>query len=278
MFTMRFCGRVAAVVSLFAATAIACSEDTERTPGAGGDGGPGGSGAQGGEGASNGQTGGSGGTGALGGQGGSDGNPQTGGVGSGAAPATGGTPPGGDGGAAGATDAGSHAGDGGASGGTDSGSDTGVSAEGGVEPDATAEGGHGGAAGATDAGSDAEVSAEGGVEPDAGGGSQPIRLEAHGCTRAGASDSTGQATVELTWNNPHQACRVIAVGATVVWTGNFAAHPLAGGVAPNNDTSSAISTSDQSGASASVTFAQAGDYPYFCTLHSGTMRGVLYVE
>jgi plastocyanin len=247
MFTMRFCGRVAAVVSLFAATAIACSEDTERTPGAGGDGGPGGSGAQGGEGASNGQTGGSGGTGALGGQGGSDGNPQTGGVGSGAAPATGGTPSGGDGGAAGATDAGSHAGDGGASGGTDSGSDTGVSAE-------------------------------GGVEPDAGGGSQPIRLEAHGCTRAGASDSTGQATVELTWNNPHQACRVIAVGATVVWTGNFAAHPLAGGVAPNNDTSSAISTSDQSGASASVTFAQAGDYPYFCTLHSGTMRGVLYVE
>ena len=104
------------------------------------------------------------------------------------------------------------------------------------------------------------------------------RPEAHGCTLETATDRTADSIVNLAWSNPHDECLAISTGTTVVWTGNFTMHPLLGGISPVADGSSVISTSNQSGASASVTFDDAGDYPYFCETHIASMTGVLYVE
>lgn len=107
------------------------------------------------------------------------------------------------------------------------------------------------------------------------GGAGP---EVNGCTRASADDMTGQATVDLTWTLPHQQCFVIDAGTAVTWTGDFVLHPLAGGVTGTPDDGSPITGTDQAGASTSVTFDTAGDYPYYCQVHLGQMQGVIYVE
>lgn len=101
----------------------------------------------------------------------------------------------------------------------------------------------------------------------------------HGCSMALAEDMTGMATVNLDWTNPHSRCILVDVGTDVVWTAtpSFTAHPLAGGVSPTDD-DNFISQTDQSGATATVTFDTAGDYPYFCTSHPVGMSGVVYVE
>ena len=39
-----------------------------------------------------------------------------------------------------------------------------------------------------------------------------------------------------------------------------------------------ITDSDQTGATASVTFTEAGEYPFFCNIHLQSMQGVIYVE
>jgi hypothetical protein len=99
----------------------------------------------------------------------------------------------------------------------------------------------------------------------------------NGCTIDTAENHLGEMQVFLTWSNPFQRCIRIGSGSLVTWSGSFANHPLAGGVAPTVDAGSPITQSDQSGMSASVSF-MLGVYPFFCQIHTATMQGVIYVE
>lgn len=139
------------------------------------------------------------------------------------------------------------------------------------------EGGHGGehSHGGEGEGGDGEGGGTGGTPSEGGGGGV---VELNGCTRETAEDLTAQAAVDLEWTLTHQECVVVAVGTVVTWTGDFSFHPLAGGETGTEDASSPITTSDQTGDSASVTFDAAGEFPYFCTVHSSSMQGVIYVE
>jgi len=102
----------------------------------------------------------------------------------------------------------------------------------------------------------------------------------NGCTLARADDRSGQATVNITWVNPTDDCLLVDAGTTVNWnvSPSFTTHPLAGGETPTDDAGSLISSSDQSGLTASVTFAGIGDFPYFCITHTTSMQGVFYVR
>ena len=135
--------------------------------------------------------------------------------------------------------------------------------------------GSGGSGGGDDGGAPEGGSSDGGSS-DGGSGGAPAAL--NGCTRADAEDMTGMANVMLTWSNPHSECIVVDAGTVVTWTGDFAFHPLAGGETPTVDDASPITMSDQTGDSASVTFDAGGEYPYFCTVHTSAMQGVVYVE
>jgi plastocyanin len=117
-----------------------------------------------------------------------------------------------------------------------------------------------------------------GAGGDGTGGNGTGGMQINGCSLGAAEDQTGQAQVDLEWTLPHQECLRISVGTTVTWTGTFSFHPLTGGVTPGTDPNSPITGVDQSGGSASVTFDTAGEFPYHCTAHGGSMEGVLYVE
>jgi plastocyanin len=129
--------------------------------------------------------------------------------------------------------------------------------------------GTGGAGGGTD---------EGGAPGSGGGGGSPA-TEVNGCTKADAEDQLAAASVDIAWTNPTQECIRVSAGTVVNWNvdGSFATHPLSGGE-PGSPVAGDISDSDQTGATASVTFDAAGEYPFFCTIHNGTMQGVIYVE
>ena len=100
----------------------------------------------------------------------------------------------------------------------------------------------------------------------------------NGCDAAQATDMTAQTTVDLTWTLPHHECILVRKGTTVRWDGDFQVHPLAGGEAPDQDPASPISAATPAGNVESVTFAQAGEFPYFCQVHVSQMQGVVYVQ
>jgi plastocyanin len=108
-----------------------------------------------------------------------------------------------------------------------------------------------------------------------GGGSAAV----HGCTLGTATDMTGGADVNLTWDFGHDQCIIVDSGTKVIWTGNFTTHPLRGGVSPTPDSGNAIEMAGPGSGSGTVevTFATAGDYPYYCGAHTTTMTGVVYV-
>lgn len=106
----------------------------------------------------------------------------------------------------------------------------------------------------------------------------------NGCTEASAMDLTGMATVSLTdidgWSVPHALCVIVDAGTVVSWTGNFTFHPLAGGVTPTPDAASVITAAGPGTGmeTISATLSDAGDFPYFCTIHEAAMQGVIYVR
>jgi len=124
-----------------------------------------------------------------------------------------------------------------------------------------------------------------GGSPPAGGGDEggaPAGL-VNGCDLASAEDQTDVAMVDIDWKNPlGVTCIRVAAGTTVNWNvtapSTFGAHPLAGGESNSGSEAGPITSSDQTGATASVTFATAGDFPFFCEIHLSTMQGVIYVE
>jgi plastocyanin len=133
--------------------------------------------------------------------------------------------------------------------------------------------GTGGAGGGPSGGGD-EGGAPAGGSGD--GGSGPALL--NGCSLATADDQTAAAEVDIDWVLSTQECIRISAGSTVNWNGNFVSHPLVGGDVADGEAPGLITDSDQSGATASVTFAAAGEYPFFCTIHLTSMQGVIYVE
>lgn len=138
--------------------------------------------------------------------------------------------------------------------------------------------GSGGASSSSSSGSGGQAQGGGGQGGmGQGGGGQTV----NGCTRASAADYKGMATVDIgsesTWDFGHQACIVVDVGTTVEWSGNLNLHPVSGGPSGTADAGSPISMASPQGNTLSVTFSSAGDFPYFCAVHT-TMMGVVYVE
>ena len=99
---------------------------------------------------------------------------------------------------------------------------------------------------------------------------------------ATADDQTGSATVDIDWKLSTQECIRVSVGTVVNWNvtapSTFASHPLAGGDVNDGSDPGPITDSDQTGATASVTFETAGEFPFFCEIHLSSMQGVIYVE
>ncbi|MBX7191951.1 MAG: hypothetical protein K1X94_07835 [Sandaracinaceae bacterium] len=83
----------------------------------------------------------------------------------------------------------------------------------------------------------------------------------------------------LTFDNP---CITISVGQSVMFMWDFAAHPLAPGVAPGmsgTGTEPSPIEPQSSGALYEPAFPAPGVYPYYCTLHHASgMVGVVRVE
>ncbi len=128
---------------------------------------------------------------------------------------------------------------------------------------------------ATDSGSDSGGATDSGSGSDSGG-----MMAVHGCDGPdSATDMTGMAMVELTWELVHQQCILVDAGTTVRWDGDLRAHPLVGGVTPTADAASPITQAGGvAGMMVDVTFPAAGEYPYFCGLHLAAMQGVVYVQ
>jgi hypothetical protein len=105
----------------------------------------------------------------------------------------------------------------------------------------------------------------------------------NGCTLATAKDLTVQMkSVKITdiskWTFGHQACIIVMPGTQIVWDGDFATHPLAGGESGKADLASPISKAAVNGGTATVIIPsdQPGvAFPYFCAKHP-TMQGVIY--
>jgi plastocyanin len=96
-----------------------------------------------------------------------------------------------------------------------------------------------------------------------------------------SSYMTGSTTINFggTLGNIYSpACLLVAKGATVTFTGSFTVHPLQ---ASTRGTTGNPIPSTSSGTAATATFAAAGFFPFYCTVHgsdSGTgMAGVVQV-
>ncbi len=89
--------------------------------------------------------------------------------------------------------------------------------------------------------------------------------------------SAANAMRTITWDfsvtSAPEHCMRIKVGQSVTWAGSFPSHPLgaSGGTTPNP-----ISSVDQTGATAVVTFTAKGTYGYKCEIHS-PMAGAIEV-
>ena len=120
---------------------------------------------------------------------------------------------------------------------------------------------------------------------DAGGDSGPTD-SFNGCARATAENQTVSGDRKVEWGLgvglPRHVCMRVKKGATVQWVdptntarpADFSFHPL--GVF-NGDSPSPIALSS-SPADGRVTFANVGNFGFFCTIHTTSMMGVIYVE
>jgi plastocyanin len=87
---------------------------------------------------------------------------------------------------------------------------------------------------------------------------------------------TGNPEIDLDWVLPTQACLVVSNGAMINFIGDFSLHPLSGG-SPGAPLDDDITNLDQSGPQATYIPATFGAHPFFCTIHSTSMQGVIYV-
>jgi plastocyanin len=137
--------------------------------------------------------------------------------------------------------------------------------------------GTGGAGGGASGGGD-----QGGAPAGGGGDGGAAADLLNGCDVATAENQLTAATVDIDWKLTTQKCVRVSVGTVVNWNvtapSTFTSHPLAGGNVDDGAKPGPITDSDQSGATASVTFDTKGEFPFFCEIHLGSMQGVIYVE
>lgn len=127
-------------------------------------------------------------------------------------------------------------------------------------------------------------------KPDSGGGTDSGGTDSggggdsatplNGCTTYVDLTAAGAART-ITWALPlsdANKCMKVKTGQSVTWTGSFTSHPLApqGGTTPNPITSSGATTNDAGQSTATITFANAGDYGYICSIHA-SMIGAIQV-
>jgi plastocyanin len=105
----------------------------------------------------------------------------------------------------------------------------------------------------------------------------------NGCDPASATDLTGQDPVTITFDfffyNP--PCIRVSPGTKVIFSGQFASHPLAGGKIIGGvempDAGSPFMPITSSGMSKTFTLASSGTFPYYCDVHSN-MSGAVFVQ
>jgi plastocyanin len=109
----------------------------------------------------------------------------------------------------------------------------------------------------------------------------------NGCNPVTAANHTGTSSVNInfqgTGNSYLPPCIRVSVGTSVVFNGNFNAHPLEGGKVVQGvnqyDATSPFSPVTASGTSKSFTMTTPGMYPYYCVPHyGGGMFGTVFVE
>ena len=115
----------------------------------------------------------------------------------------------------------------------------------------------------------------------AGGGGAML----NGCVSATAVDKTASATTNVAFSNIvyEPACIRIKAGSSVTWSGDFVQHPLEGGTINGTvktpDPASPIKlTMGADAGSVTFAFPNAGDFPYYCTIHGTVgMKGAVFV-
>ncbi len=139
----------------------------------------------------------------------------------------------------------------------------------------TGAGGAGGDATTTSAGG------AGGAGGDATTTGSGMDVPVNGCTLAMAKEVISK-LVDMTpgnkpWTIGYQNCVKVKPATELVWKGNFATHPLSGGVSPTVDAASPVSKAKPAQGELHVSGITEGAYPFFCTNHPSTMQGVVYV-
>jgi plastocyanin len=106
----------------------------------------------------------------------------------------------------------------------------------------------------------------------------------NGCAASMAIDKTNDATTTISFAGIEYTPRCVRVraGGMVVFSGNFASHPLLGGTVTGStatpDPASALPATS-AGSEVTVTLAKAGAVPYYCTVHASSgMTGAIFVE
>jgi plastocyanin len=106
----------------------------------------------------------------------------------------------------------------------------------------------------------------------------------NGCDSSMAIDKTKDATTMITFAGIEYTPRCVRVraGSMLVFSGNFATHPLVGGTV-NGSTATPDSASPvpatSSGSELTFSLSAPGTVPYYCTAHAGSgMMGAIFVE
>ncbi|HRG16596.1 MAG TPA: hypothetical protein PLB00_11400 [Pseudomonadota bacterium] len=108
----------------------------------------------------------------------------------------------------------------------------------------------------------------------------------NGCSRASATNLSGQSTLTITFANGNftysPKCVKVDLGTQVTFSGTFVNHPLLGGTVTGGVATPASSgpfvPETNSGNSKAFTMTSDGDFPYYCTFHGAglSMNGVVY--
>jgi plastocyanin len=106
----------------------------------------------------------------------------------------------------------------------------------------------------------------------------------NGCDSTMAIDKTKDPTTTITFAGIEYTPRCVRVhsGSSVVFSGNFASHPLMGGRVEGStatpDSASPLPATS-SGMEVTVTLSKAATVPYYCTAHASSgMMGAIFVE
>jgi plastocyanin len=115
-----------------------------------------------------------------------------------------------------------------------------------------------------------------------GGSGMPVMV--NGCGASMAIDKRSDAITTITFAGIEYTPRCVRVGegAMVVFSGDFASHPLVGGTV-NGSTGTPDNASPlqpmSSGSELHVSLSKVGSVPYYCTAHVGSgMMGAIFVE